>query len=73
MELKEQRGATTLAQKLGDTVHLSVLLRKACRLSGYSEEEVGEWLLKCAVERGASHYDREFPIDLPRGCTGANR
>lgn len=65
MELKEQRGATTLAQKLGDTIHLSFLLRKACRLSGCSEEDVGEWLLKCAVKRGASHYDREFPIDFP--------
>jgi hypothetical protein len=65
VELKERHGDMTLAQKLGDTIHYSVLLRKSCRLSRCSEEEVGEWLLKCAVERGAAHYEREFPADLP--------
>jgi hypothetical protein len=65
VELKEQDAVTTLAQKLGDTVHYSAVLRKACRCSGCSEHEVGEWLLKCAVERGAAHYEREFARDLP--------
>ena len=34
-------------------------------MSGCSEQRVGEWLLKCAVGRGASHYERDFPTDLP--------
>jgi hypothetical protein len=34
-------------------------------MSGSSEESVGEWLLKCAVRRGASHYERDFSPDLP--------
>ena len=34
-------------------------------MSGCSEDRVGEWLLKCAVARGASHYERDFPEDLP--------
>jgi hypothetical protein len=54
-----------LARRLGDTVHVSPLLRKVCRLSGCPEARVGEWLLKGAVRRGASHYEREFPGDLP--------
>jgi hypothetical protein len=33
-------------RKLGDTAHVSVLLRKACELSGCSEKGVGEWLLQ---------------------------
>jgi hypothetical protein len=32
---------------------------------GCSEDRVGEWLLKCAVRRGASHFAREFSEDLP--------
>jgi hypothetical protein len=55
----------TLAQKLGDTPHVSVLLRKVCGLSGCDEKCVGEWLLKCAVSRGAAHYERDFPENLP--------
>ena len=34
-------------------------------MTGCPEESIGEWLLKCAVERGASHYQRGFPDDLP--------
>jgi hypothetical protein len=64
MELREQGHRPTLAQKLGDVTHVSPLLRKVRELSGCSEEEVGEWLLKCAVERGARHYEREFAEDL---------
>src|SRR5947207_11428139 len=65
MELREQAARPTLAQKLGDVTHVSPLLRKVKQLSGCSEEKLGEWLLKCAVERGATHYQREFPPDLP--------
>jgi len=55
----------TLARKLGDVVHVSVLLRKACELSGCSEGQVGDWLLKCAVQRGATHYERDFADNVP--------
>ncbi|HZM02603.1 MAG TPA: hypothetical protein VFC44_06235 [Candidatus Saccharimonadales bacterium] len=34
-------------------------------MSGCPEDRVGEWLLKCSVRRGASHYERDFPKDLP--------
>jgi hypothetical protein len=65
MELREQPTQPTLAQKLGNVTHVSPLLRKVTKLSGLNQERLGEWLLKCAVERGASHYEREFPSDLP--------
>jgi hypothetical protein len=65
MDLREPTSRPTLARKLGDVTHVSPLLRKARQLSGCSEEQVGEWLLKCAVERGATHYEREFSTDLP--------
>jgi len=65
MELRENMRRPTLAQKLGDVTHVSPLLRKVRELSGCTEEQVGEWLLKCAVERGATHYEREFPSELP--------
>lgn len=64
MELREQT-RPTLAQKLGDVTHVSPLLRTVMQLSGCPEDQVGEWLLKCAVERGASHYEKEFAADLP--------
>ncbi len=57
--------APTLARRLGDTAHVSPLLRKLCRISGCSEDRIGDWLLKCAVQRGASHYERDFSDDLP--------
>jgi hypothetical protein len=57
-----------LASRLGDVVHESPLLRKICQASGCSADRVGQWLLKCAVLRGASHYEREFPEDLPPDC-----
>ena len=64
MELREQGPRPTLAQKLGDVTHVSPLLRKVRRLSGCAEDQVGEWLLKCAVGRGATHYERDFPSEL---------
>jgi len=60
-----QPKSAPLAKRLGDTVHVSPLLRKLCRISGCPEELVGEWLLKCAILRGAVHYDREFPAGIP--------
>lgn len=65
MEKIGRSSSPTLARKLGDSVHVSPLLRKVCQMSGCPEDRVGEWLLKCAVERGASHYTREFATDLP--------
>ena len=60
-----QKRGPTLAQKLGDVAHVSLLLRKAIQASGCGGDRIGEWLLKCAVLRGASHYAREFAEDLP--------
>ena len=65
METIERTTNPPLARRLGDTVHVSPLLHKVCQMSGCSEDRVGEWLLKCAVGRGASHYERDFPADLP--------
>src|SRR5438552_3045670 len=65
MELRGHRPRPTLAQKLGDVTHVSPLLRKVREASGCGLERVGEWLLKCAVTRGATHYEREFSPDLP--------
>lgn len=64
MELKEQPPAMTLARKLGDTAHVSGLAIRLARLSG-TGERLPEWLLKIALERGASHYQREFDPSLP--------
>lgn len=65
VETIERLSSPPLARRLGDAVHVSPLLRKICRLSGCSEDRIGEWLLKCAVHRGAGHYERDFPEDLP--------
>lgn len=65
MTATEQLRVGTLAQKLGGVAHVSPLLRRAVRLSGCSEDRIGEWLLKCAVQRGANHYARVFDGDLP--------
>jgi hypothetical protein len=65
VETIEQTTNPPLARRLGDTAHVSPLLHGICQMSGCSEARVGEWLLKCAVGRGASHYERDFPADLP--------
>lgn len=65
METTEQLSSPSLARRLGETAHVSPLLRKVSQMSGCTENRVGEWLLKCAVRRGASHYERDFPGDLP--------
>jgi hypothetical protein len=53
------------AARTGDALPGSPLLQKVFQLSGCDEAEVREWLLKCAVGRGASHYAREFGVGLP--------
>jgi hypothetical protein len=68
VETIEQTTNPPLARRLGDTAHVSPLLHGICQMSGCSEHRVGEWLLKCAVGRGASHYERDFPADLPSDC-----
>jgi hypothetical protein len=64
MELRDQALAPTLARKLGDSAHVSGLPIRLARLSR-AGERLPEWLLKTAVERGATHYQREFDPSLP--------
>lgn len=64
MELREQAPAMTLARKLGDTEHRSGLAVQLARQSG-AAECFAEWLLKIAVHRGATHYQRDFDPTLP--------
>jgi hypothetical protein len=64
VELKEQPFAPTLASRLGDVPHVSGLLRRIAQISGASER-VADWLFKVAVQRGASHYQRQFDPTLP--------
>ncbi|MEW6305288.1 MAG: hypothetical protein AB1705_17570 [Verrucomicrobiota bacterium] len=64
MQIQERAAPLTLARRLGDTTHESGLLRRVRAMSG-APERAGEWLLKCAVQRGATHYQREFDPALP--------
>lgn len=64
MELKEHATTPTLAQKLGDTAHVSGLAIRLERVSG-AGGRLPEWLLKVAVARGAKHYQRDFDAGLP--------
>jgi hypothetical protein len=68
MGMTGQLSTPPLAERLGDVVQESSLLRKICRTSGCSKDQVGEWLLKCAVHRGAKHYERNFSENLPPDC-----
>lgn len=65
MELRDAIFAPTLAHRLGETVHLSPLHRKLLRASG-ADGRLPQWLLKVAIERGASHYRRDFDPALPQ-------
>lgn len=71
VELKEQLAAPTLASMLGEVPHFSGLRQRIARASG-TGDRVAEWLLKVAVLRGATHYEREFdpslPPDVPSIC-----
>ena len=64
MELKEQAQPLTLARQLGEVPHVSGLLRRIARTSG-AGNRVAEWLMKVAIQRGASHYRRNFDPLLP--------
>jgi hypothetical protein len=64
MELHESIFAPTLAHKLGETLHISPLLRKIVARCG-SVELAGDWLLNAAITRGASHYRPNFRAGLP--------
>ncbi len=64
VELKDQAATPTLAQKLGDTAHVSGLAIRLARASG-AGERLPEWLFKVAVARGAKHYQRDFDPTLP--------
>ena len=64
MELKEEQFAPTLAEKLGDAAHVSGLAVRLARVSG-AGQRLPQWLLKVAVSRGATHYEREFDPELP--------
>jgi len=64
VELKDQAAPPTLAQKLGDTAHVSGLAIRLARVSG-AGGRLPEWLLKVAVGRGAKHYQRDFDASLP--------
>ena len=64
MELKDQAPATTLSRKLGDPAHVSGLAIRLARSSG-AGDRLPEWLLQAAVERGATHYQRDFDPPLP--------
>jgi hypothetical protein len=59
--------SATLAQRMGDVPHVSGLAIRLARLSG-AGARLGEWLLKVAVERGATHYRRAFDPALPADC-----
>ena len=65
MEIVDHLASEQLPRKLGDTARVSPLLRRVYQLSGSREDQLGEWLLKCAVARGATHYERDFSKDLP--------
>src|SRR6266571_246075 len=65
MELREQLQRPTLAERVGDVTHASALLRRLRRISGCAAADLPAWLLRCAVERGASHYRRHFDATLP--------
>jgi hypothetical protein len=64
MELKEQAPVTTLARRLATPAHVSGLAIRLGRSSG-AGDRLPEWLLKAAVRRGASHYQRDFDPLLP--------
>lgn len=64
MELKERAAVTTLARRLATPAHVSGLAIRLGRSSG-AGVRLAEWLLKTAVGRGASHYQREFDPALP--------
>lgn len=64
MKLKEIAPSATLARRLGIPAHVSGLAIHLARLTG-AGDRLPDWLLKAAVNRGATHYQREFDPSLP--------
>jgi hypothetical protein len=64
MELRKQAPVPTLARRLATAAHVSGLAIRLARLTGAGDRLL-EWLLKTAVTRGATHYQREFDPSLP--------
>ncbi|MDW8310752.1 MAG: hypothetical protein RMK20_15375 [Verrucomicrobiales bacterium] len=71
MKLEEQARVETLAARQGDVPHVSGLLRRLARISG-AGERVADWLVKVAIERGASHYQRQLNASLPPDVPAAS-
>ncbi len=69
VELNEKAPPMTLARKLGRPAHVSGLAIRLERASG-ARERLPDWLLKVAVERGATHYRRDFDPALPPDAPG---
>ncbi|HEY0455667.1 MAG TPA: hypothetical protein VGE41_04790 [Verrucomicrobiae bacterium] len=65
MKVNGENTSRTLADKLGETPHVSPLLKKICLASGCPETRIQDWLLKAAIIRGATHYERAFARHLP--------
>jgi hypothetical protein len=65
MKLHEELAVATLASELGDVPHVSGLAIRLARKSG-AGTRLTEWLMRVAVDRGASHYERPFDPALPR-------
>ena len=62
MRVEHQTGESVRREPDGAIL---VLKLRSERMRRMSAQVVGEWLLKCAVGRGATHYEREFSDDLP--------
>ena len=61
MRVEHQTGESVRREPDGAILVLKLRSERMRRMSA----QVGEWLLKCAVGRGATHYEREFSDDLP--------
>ena len=64
MQLNNQRPTPTLARSLGEPAHVSGCAIRSATVIG-AGDRFSEWLLKAAVERGATHYRRDFDPSLP--------
>jgi len=56
--------APKLAARLGDTTHVSPLLRRLFAASN-AGKQLPNWLLKVAAERGASKFTHRIELNLP--------
>ncbi len=62
---REQEDSVKESMNDGPSTAPIALLRRLRRLSGCAATDLPAWLLRCAVERGASHYRRSFDPTLP--------